>query len=64
MAGPVLRSEGKILKWARQESVHLGGRSPIDLIETDAGVVEVLDYIEAHIRDQLDNTGQLDDLSS
>ena len=64
MARPVLRSEGEILKWARRESTHLGGRRPIDLIETDAGAVEVFDYIEAYIRDQLDKTGQLDDLSS
>ncbi len=64
MARPVLRSEGEILKWARRDSVHLGGRRPIDLIETDAGAVEVFDYIETYIRDQLGRTGKPDDLSS
>nr|WP_281412456.1 antitoxin Xre/MbcA/ParS toxin-binding domain-containing protein [Rhizobium sp. 57MFTsu3.2] len=64
MARPVLRTEGEILKWARRESVQLGGRRPIDLIETDAGAVEVFDYIEAYIRKQLDRAGDQDDLSS
>ncbi|WP_246662461.1 antitoxin Xre/MbcA/ParS toxin-binding domain-containing protein [Rhizobium sp. P44RR-XXIV] len=64
MARPVLRTEGEVLKWARRESAHLGGRRPIDLIETDAGAVEVFDYIEAYIRDQLDKAGDQDDLSS
>jgi 6-hydroxy-3-succinoylpyridine 3-monooxygenase len=64
MARPVLRTEGEILKWARRESTHLGGRRPIDLIETDAGAVEVFDYIEAYIRNQLDKAGDQDDLSS
>ncbi|MGO4569544.1 hypothetical protein AB4Z52_31980 [Rhizobium sp. 2YAF20] len=35
----------------------------MDLIETDAGAVKVFDYIEAYIRDQLDQTGDQDDLS-
>ncbi|RSB60910.1 hypothetical protein EFD55_31065 [Rhizobium pisi] len=43
-----LRTEGEVLKWARRESTHLGGRRPI---ETDAGAVEVFDYVEAYIRD-------------
>lgn len=64
MARPVLRTEGEVLKCARRESAHLGGRRPIDLIETDAGAVEVFDYIEAYIRDQLDKAGDQDDLSS
>ncbi|WP_237358674.1 antitoxin Xre/MbcA/ParS toxin-binding domain-containing protein [Rhizobium etli] len=64
MARPVLRTEGEVLKWARRESAHLGGRRPIDLIETDAGAVEVFDYIEAYIRNQLDKAGDQDDLSS
>lgn len=64
MARPVLRTEGEILKWARRESVQLGGRRPIDLIETDAGAVEVFDYIEAYIRKQLDRAGDQGDLSS
>ncbi|MEH2702984.1 DUF2384 domain-containing protein [Rhizobium leguminosarum bv. viciae] len=64
MARPVLRTEGEVLKWARRESAHLGGRRPIDLIETDAGAVEVFDYIEAYVREQLDKAGDQDDLSS
>ncbi len=38
--------------------------SPDDLIETDSGAVEVFEYIEAYIRDQLDKAGDQDDLSS
>ncbi|MGO4569743.1 antitoxin Xre/MbcA/ParS toxin-binding domain-containing protein [Rhizobium sp. 2YAF20] len=64
MARTVLRTEGDVLKWARRESARLCGRRPIDLIETDAGAVEVFDYIEAYIRDQLDKAGDQDDLSS
>ena len=64
MARPVLCTDGEILKWARQANVHLGGRRPIDLIETDAGAVEVFDYIDAYIRDQLDKVGDRDGLSS
>ncbi|EPE96986.1 antitoxin Xre/MbcA/ParS toxin-binding domain-containing protein [Rhizobium grahamii] len=41
-----------------------GGRRPIDLIETDAGAVEVFDYIEGYSRDQLDKAGDQEDLSS
>lgn len=52
------------MKWARRESVHLGGRRPIDMIETDAGAVEVFDYIETYIREQLENAGEQGDLSS
>jgi 6-hydroxy-3-succinoylpyridine 3-monooxygenase len=63
MARPVLRTEGEVLKWARRESAHLGGRRPIELIETDAGAVEVLNYIESYIRDQLDKPSDQDDLS-
>ncbi|WP_260691799.1 MbcA/ParS/Xre antitoxin family protein [Rhizobium leguminosarum] len=64
MAHPVLRTEGEVLKWARRENSHLGGRRLNDLIETDAGAVEVFDYIEAYIREQLDKAGDQDDLSS
>jgi 6-hydroxy-3-succinoylpyridine 3-monooxygenase len=63
-ARPVLRTDGEILKWARQANAHLGGRRPIDLIETDAGAVEVFDYIDAYIRGQLDKVGDRDGLSS
>ncbi|MBX4994848.1 hypothetical protein ABID08_006864 [Rhizobium binae] len=47
-----------------KENVHLGGRRPIDLIETDTGAVEVFDYIEAYIREQLDKADDQDDPSS
>uniref|UniRef100_UPI00310119AE MbcA/ParS/Xre antitoxin family protein n=1 Tax=Neorhizobium sp. EC2-8 TaxID=3129230 RepID=UPI00310119AE len=50
MARPVLRTEGEVLKWARRESAHLGGRRPIELIETDARAAEVFDYLETYIR--------------
>ncbi|WP_157131492.1 antitoxin Xre/MbcA/ParS toxin-binding domain-containing protein [Rhizobium sp. NXC14] len=59
MARPVLRNEGEILKWARQE----GGRRPIDMIETDEGAAEVFNYIEAYIRDRLKKTGDQTDES-
>ncbi|KWV58840.1 MULTISPECIES: hypothetical protein [Rhizobium] len=26
MAGPVLRTEGEVMKWARRENAYLGGR--------------------------------------
>jgi len=64
LARAVLRTEGEIMKWARKESVHLGSRRPIDMIETDAGALEVFEYIEAYIREQLDKAGEKDDLSS
>jgi 6-hydroxy-3-succinoylpyridine 3-monooxygenase len=64
IARPVLRTEGEIMKWARRESVHLGGRRPIDLIETDAGAVQVFNYIEAYIREHLDKAGDRNSLSS
>jgi 6-hydroxy-3-succinoylpyridine 3-monooxygenase len=64
MARPVLRTEGEVMKWARKESGHLGGRRPIDMIETDAGAAEVFDYIEAYIREQLDKAGEQGDLFS
>lgn len=57
MARPVLRTEGEIFKWARQESDHLGSRRPIDLIETDEGAAEVFTYIETYIRDRLGKAG-------
>jgi 6-hydroxy-3-succinoylpyridine 3-monooxygenase len=61
---PVLRTEGEILKWARKENAHAGSRRPIGLIETDAGAVEVFDYIDGYILNQLDKAGDQDDLSS
>ncbi|MFN7089994.1 MAG: antitoxin Xre/MbcA/ParS toxin-binding domain-containing protein [Allorhizobium sp.] len=64
MARPVLTTEGEIMKWARRESRHLGGRRPIDMIETDADAAEVFDYIEAYIRQQLEMPGEQGDLSS
>ena len=64
MASPVLRTEGKVMKWARAENRHLGGRRPIDMIETDAGAIEVFEYIETYIREQLDNAGAQGELSS
>jgi uncharacterized protein (DUF2384 family) len=64
MARPVLRTGGEVLKWARRESAHFGGRRPIDLIETDAGAVEVFDYIETYKREQLNKGGDVDNLSS
>ncbi|WP_134102614.1 MbcA/ParS/Xre antitoxin family protein [Neorhizobium sp. R1-B] len=37
---------GEILKWVRKENSHAGSRRPMGLIETDAGAVEVFDYID------------------
>ena len=49
---PVLGSEKKVMQWARKECAHLGGRRPIDLIETDDGASEIFSYIESYIRGQ------------
>lgn len=53
MAGPVLRNEGEIMKWARRENAHLDGRRPIDLINSDEGAAIVFGYIEKYIREQV-----------
>ena len=47
-----------------REKTHLGGHRPIDMIETDAGAIEVFEYIETYIREQLDNAGAQGELSS
>lgn len=52
MALPVLGSEKKVMQWARKECEHLGGRRPVDLIETDEGAAAVFSYIESYIRGQ------------
>ena len=50
-AKPVLGKEAAIMKWARNDNKFLGGKRPIDLIETDAGAEEVFKYIDDYIRD-------------
>lgn len=49
LATPIRGGRGKAFKWMEQPNSYLGGRVPIDLIETEEGAREVLDYIERYI---------------
>lgn len=46
LATPVLGARGKAFKWMEEVNSYLGGRAPIDLVETDEGAAQVVEYIE------------------
>jgi 6-hydroxy-3-succinoylpyridine 3-monooxygenase len=48
-AVPVKGSMGKVFKWLEQANPHFGDKAPIDLIETDEGAAEVLNYMKNYI---------------
>jgi len=48
LALPVTGSRGKAFKWMEDPNPHLGGRTPIELVETDEGAEQVIAYIERY----------------
>lgn len=44
----VVGSRGKAFKWMEEENPYLDGRSPISLVETEAGAAQVIAYIERY----------------
>jgi len=48
LALPVTGSRGKAFKWMEEPNAHLGGRTPIELVETDEGAEQVIAYIERY----------------
>ena len=49
LAKPIRRSQSEVFKWMNQENEYLNGERPIDMIETEKGSLEVLEYIKAWI---------------
>jgi len=51
LAIPIRKSRGDAFKWLDKANPYLGGRAPLDMLETEAGAQEVLDYIHKWIAD-------------
>lgn len=61
LAIPIRGSRGGVFKWLGQENQHFGGRIPLDMLETEKGVGEILGYIHKWIADNpqtLNGTGK------
>lgn len=52
LARPVLKTDGKIMKWAKEPAKWLNEQRPIDLIETDEGAESVFEYIKEYVKSQ------------
>lgn len=52
LAIPVRGSRGNAFKWLEQANPHLGGRTPLAMMETEQGAHEVLDYIHRWLAEQ------------
>lgn len=52
LAIPVRGSRASAFKWMEQPNPHLGGLRPIELIETQAGAQQILDYIRHWLAQQ------------
>ncbi|MBD8657345.1 DUF2384 domain-containing protein [Oxalobacteraceae sp. CFBP 13730] len=48
LATPVRGSRGKAFKWMEEPNPHLNGKTPIELVETQAGAEQVIAYIERY----------------
>lgn len=48
LAIPVAGTRGNAFKWMEEPNAYLGGRTPIELVETDEGAGQVLAYIERY----------------
>ena len=55
LATPVRGSRGKAFKWMEEPNPHLNGKTPIELVETQAGAEQVIAYIERY-RQYLENS--------
>jgi 6-hydroxy-3-succinoylpyridine 3-monooxygenase len=53
MARPVLGKRGAVMKWGSAANGCMGGKKPIDLIETEEGAQVVFDYIERYIAEKV-----------
>jgi 6-hydroxy-3-succinoylpyridine 3-monooxygenase len=49
LAKPVLGEKGKVFKWLEQPNSHLKNQKPIEMIETEDGANQVLEYIQDYI---------------
>ena len=54
LAIPVRGNRGGAFKWLEQPNPHLGGRIPIEMLETEQGADEVLAYIRKWIAEHAD----------
>ena len=54
---PVRGDRGKAFKWMEQPNIHLDGLRPIDLVETENGTQQVLDYIHDWLTHQAKHQG-------
>ncbi len=52
LATPICKSRGKAFKWMETPNPYLGGRCPIDLVETEEGARQVLNYIHSWLAQQ------------
>ncbi len=52
LAIPIRGSRASAFKWMEQPNPHLGGLRPIELIETQAGAQQILDYIRHWLAQQ------------
>lgn len=52
LATPVVGSRNKAFKWLQEANPYLANQVPLDLIETEAGAAQVVQYIERYIADQ------------
>lgn len=54
LAIPVRGNRGGAFKWLEQPNPHLGGRIPIEMLETEQGADEILAYIRKWIAEHAD----------
>lgn len=52
LAIPVVGTRSKAYKWLEDANPHLGNQVPLDMIATDEGAEQVVQYIERYIADQ------------
>lgn len=49
LATPVVGSRGQAFKWMQKASPYLANQAPIDLIDTEDGAAQVVQYIERYV---------------